>query len=80
MAPSRALREVTGCDRTYVVRFAEAEGFAHVRCPVVPRMPGPAAELRGPGIFPYLRRPAPEQVGDERADRIARQPRARLGG
>ena len=29
-ALTRALREATGCDKTYVALFAEAEGFAHV--------------------------------------------------
>lgn len=30
-----ALREVTGCDKTYVALFAEAEGFAHVHFHVI---------------------------------------------
>ncbi|MBO3740209.1 HIT family protein [Actinoplanes flavus] len=51
---SRALQEVTGCVKTYVVQFAEKEGFAHVHFHIVPRMPDLPAERRGPGVFRYL--------------------------
>ncbi|GGN09331.1 diadenosine tetraphosphate (Ap4A) HIT family hydrolase [Actinoplanes campanulatus] len=51
---SRALRAVTGCVKTYVVQFAEKEGFAHVHFHIVPRMPDLPAERRGPGVFRYL--------------------------
>ncbi|MFI1989144.1 HIT family protein [Actinoplanes sp. NPDC020271] len=50
---SRALRTVTGCVKTYVVQFAEKEGFAHVHFHIVPRMPDLPADRRGPGIFQY---------------------------
>ncbi|GAA4993360.1 hypothetical protein GCM10023205_77520 [Yinghuangia aomiensis] len=48
---SRALHEATGCVKTYVAQFAEAEGYAHVHFHVVPRPPGLGTEQRGPGIF-----------------------------
>ena len=51
---SRALRAVTGCVKTYVVQFAEKEGFAHVHFHIVPRLPELLADRRGPGIFQYL--------------------------
>jgi len=68
---SRALRAATGCTKTYVVQFAEAEGFAHVHFHIVPRMPGLPAEHRGPGVFALLRRPEPERVTPEQADAMA---------
>ncbi|MFJ9559338.1 HIT family protein [Streptomyces fuscichromogenes] len=77
---SRALRDVTGCAKTYVVQFAEAEGFAHVHFHIVPRMAELPAGHRGPGVFELLRRPEPEWVTPDRADRLARSLRARLQG
>lgn len=44
---SRALRGVTGCLKTYVVQFAESEGFAHVHFHIVPRMADLPAAHRG---------------------------------
>ncbi|MEV1024200.1 HIT family protein [Streptomyces sp. NPDC050264] len=75
---SRAPREVTGCVRTYVVQFAEAEGFAHVHFHIVPRAGGLAPAHRGPGVFELLRRPEPEQVTAARADHLAHALRTRL--
>ena len=49
-----ALREVTGCAKTYVALFAEAEGFDHVHFHVIPRQPGLDPELRGPRIFALM--------------------------
>ncbi|MER5382050.1 HIT family protein [Streptomyces sp. NPDC002688] len=77
---SRALRSVTGCHKTYVVQFAEAEGFAHVHFHIVPRMADLRPEHRGPGIFELLRRPEEERVTADRADRMARILRAQLDG
>ncbi|MFJ2394775.1 HIT family protein [Streptomyces sp. NPDC087843] len=75
---SRALRSVTGCAKTYVVQFAEAEGFAHVHFHIVPRMADLRPEHRGPGIFELLREPEQERVTAEEADRVAHSLRARL--
>ncbi|MFC8591464.1 HIT family protein [Streptomyces atroolivaceus] len=77
---SRALRDVTGCDKTYVVQFAEAEGFAHVHFHIVPRTADLPQEQRGPGVFELLRRPRPERVTAAQADETARSLRARLRG
>ncbi|MCS0638294.1 HIT family protein [Streptomyces sp. LP05-1] len=68
---SRALREVVGCPKTYVAQFAEAEGYAHVHFHVVPRDRELPEELRGPGVFGQLNRPAEEWVPDDRADLLA---------
>lgn len=75
---SRALRSLTGCAKTYVVQFAEAEGFAHVHFHIVPRMADLPPEYRGPGVFELLRRPEPEWVTAGQADRTACLLRARL--
>ncbi|MEV5783735.1 HIT family protein [Streptomyces sp. NPDC052287] len=77
---SRALRSMTGCAKTYVVQFAEAQGFAHVHFHIVPRMEDLQPEHRGPGIFELLRRPEQERVSADQADQIAHSLRAQLRG
>ena len=68
-AVSSALRDVTGCRKTYVASFAEAEGFQHIHFHVIPRQPGLEADLRGPRVFGLLggdpARYVPESVMDE---------------
>lgn len=51
---SRALGEVTGCVKTYIMQFAEKEGFAHVHFHVVPRMSDLPVDRRGPDVLQYL--------------------------
>jgi diadenosine tetraphosphate (Ap4A) HIT family hydrolase len=75
---SAALRSVVGCAKTYVMLFAEAEGFAHVHFHVVPRMPEQPDDLRGPGIFARLGQPDGVRVSDAEMDRIAEGLRAEL--
>lgn len=79
---SRALTEITGCSKTYVAMFAEAEGFQHLHLHVIPRAPGLAEELRGPRVFAYLHRPEREWVSADQMDGIAArlQPWLRGGG
>ena len=36
---SLALEQVTGCVKTYLMQFSEAEGFSHLHLHLVPRMP-----------------------------------------
>jgi diadenosine tetraphosphate (Ap4A) HIT family hydrolase len=68
---SRALHAVTGCVKTYVVQFAEAEGFSHVHFHVAPRMADLPAELRGPRVFGLLNSPELEQVSVAERERLA---------
>lgn len=75
---SRALSEVTGCAKTYVMQFAEKEGFAHVHFHIVPRMPGLPAESRGTAIFRYAQRPQPELLSEPERDELAVALRAAL--
>ena len=75
---SEALHEVVGCVKTYVMLFAEAEGFSHVHFHVVPRMADQPAELRGPRIFGLLGLPPEECVTESERDRIGAEIRERL--
>ena len=75
---SLALELVTGCTKTYLMFFAEAEGFPHVHLHVVPRMADQAPEERGPRIFARLGRPEPEQVPPEEMDALAERIAAAL--
>ena len=77
---SAALREVTGCVKSYVMQFAEAAEHPHVHFHIVPRMPDQPAERRGPAIIGYLARPESEWVSEEKRDEIARALRAALRG
>jgi diadenosine tetraphosphate (Ap4A) HIT family hydrolase len=72
----RGLAETVGCAKTYVVQFAEVEGFVHLHVHVVPRAADLAPELRGPGVFALLGRPETERVPVEEQDRIALELRA----
>jgi diadenosine tetraphosphate (Ap4A) HIT family hydrolase len=51
---SVALKAVTGCVKTYVMLFAEAEGFSHLHVHLVPRMPDFPADVTGPRVFAFL--------------------------
>ncbi|MET8040575.1 HIT family protein [Micromonospora sp. NPDC005215] len=75
---SRALRTVTGCVKTYVVQFAEKEGFAHVHFHVVPRMPDLPDDRRGPRIFAYLAASDGQRVNERQQDELAASLRAQL--
>jgi diadenosine tetraphosphate (Ap4A) HIT family hydrolase len=72
-ALSSALRTVVGCEKTYVVLFAEQRGFAHLHFHVVPRMSWLTPEDRGPNVFKFLRVSENEQVPPERRDELAIQ-------
>ncbi|OZM74324.1 HIT family protein [Amycolatopsis antarctica] len=68
---SRALREVTGCAKTYVVQFAEQPGYAHVHFHLVPVAAELPPERRGPGIFALLGAAPADRVGEARMDELA---------
>lgn len=75
---SRALRNVTGCVKTYVVQFAEQEGFGHVHFHVVPRMTDIPDDRRGPAVFQYLNPPPEQRIDDAQRDDLATTLRAQL--
>lgn len=68
---TRALRQVTGCARTYVMLLAEAEGFHHLHFHVVPRMAGWPHEVQGVRVFDFLHRDPAEQLSEEAMDALA---------
>ncbi|MGA7757575.1 MAG: HIT family protein [Ilumatobacteraceae bacterium] len=67
---SRALHTVTGCIKTYVMLFAEADGFAHVHFHVVPRMADQPGDRKGPAVFGHLKE---QPVTEARRDELAEQ-------
>lgn len=75
---SRALREVLGCEKTYVILLAEAPGFPHVHFHVVPRAADLEEQYRGARIFGLLGNPGLALVPDDRKDELAMVLRAHL--
>lgn len=71
---SIALQAVTGCTKTYVMLFAEAEGFAHLHLHVVPRMADQPDDRKGPLVFGYATDGNP--LTPERRDELAHALRA----
>lgn len=51
---SLALQEATGCVKTYLMQFSEAEGFAHLHLHLVPRGADHPDHARGPRVFAFL--------------------------
>lgn len=49
-----ALRQLTGCKKSYFMFFAEAQGFSHLHVHVVPRMDWFKPEQSGPRVFSLL--------------------------
>ena len=70
-AASAALREVVGCEKTYVIQLAESAGFNHVHFHVVPRRADLPEAYRGPGIFDLLGNPTLDVVDPARMDELA---------
>lgn len=68
---SLALEQVTGCVKTYLMQFSEAEGYSHLHLHLVPRMPDQPEERRGPRIFGYLAADGSERVPAQERDEIA---------
>jgi diadenosine tetraphosphate (Ap4A) HIT family hydrolase len=51
---SAALEQVTGCVKTYLMQFSEAEGFSHLHLHLVPRLAEHPAAALGPGVFSLM--------------------------
>ena len=73
-----ALEQVTGCVKTYLMQFSEAEGFSHLHLHLVPRMADQPEDLRGPRVFGYLSEPRARWLSDAERDRVALAVRAVL--
>ena len=76
---SAALRQVTGCGKTYVCQFAEQAEHPHVHFHVIPRLADQPDDRRGPRVFGYLGVPDEERIGEERMNAIAAEVRRLLG-
>jgi diadenosine tetraphosphate (Ap4A) HIT family hydrolase len=68
---SLALKEITGCVKTYVVQFAEAPGHQHVHFHIVPRMRDQPEDHKGPDIFKYLGVPEDDRISEAVMNQIA---------
>ena len=68
---SVALKDVTGCLKTYVIQFAEAAEHPHVHFHIVPRMADQPEDHRSTKVFAYLGVPEAERVSQERMNEIA---------
>ena len=70
---SIALKEVTGCAKTYVMQFAEDPDHPHVHFHIVPRMEDLPEDRRSVRIIEYLGVPEKERVPEETMNTIAAQ-------
>lgn len=68
---SCALNEVVGCEKTYVIQFAEAAEHPHVHFHIIPRMADQPDNRRSTQIFGYLNVPEEERVSPEVMNAIA---------
>jgi diadenosine tetraphosphate (Ap4A) HIT family hydrolase len=73
-----ALETVTGCVKTYLMQFSEAEGFSHLHLHLVPRLPEHPADVRGPRVFAYLADDEAEWLPATERDSLALSVRAAL--
>lgn len=70
---SRAPHELVGCEKTYVVQFAESAIHRHVHVHVIPRDPALPEQYRGPGVFQLLGVPENERVPEDEMNKLAHQ-------
>jgi len=68
---SRALHELVGCEKTYVIQFAEHPQHRHVHVHAVPRAEGLADDQIGPGVFQFLGVDEDERVSEADMNRLA---------
>jgi diadenosine tetraphosphate (Ap4A) HIT family hydrolase len=73
-----ALETVTGCVKTYLMQFSEAEGFSHLHLHLVPRLEDQPAAVRGPRVFAYLADDEADWLPASERDAIALSLRAAL--
>lgn len=70
---SRALAQVVQAQKSYVMFFAESEGFGHLHIHVVPRHADMPEDRRGPKVFGYINQAQELSIAPEEMDRIARE-------
>jgi diadenosine tetraphosphate (Ap4A) HIT family hydrolase len=72
---SLALKQVTGCLKTYVLQFAEHPQHPHVHFHIVPRMPDQPETRRGARIMEYAGVAEDERVDEAAMNRLGEQVR-----
>ncbi|HEU5454213.1 MAG TPA: HIT family protein [Nocardioides sp.] len=77
---SSALEAVTGCEKTYLMQFSEAEGFSHLHHHLVPRLGDHPEDARGPQVFAYLSDDESRWLPTSERDRLALALRTALEG
>jgi diadenosine tetraphosphate (Ap4A) HIT family hydrolase len=75
-----ALEAVTGCVKTYLMQFSEAEGFSHLHLHLVPRTPDHPEDALGPKVFAFLTDDRARWLPTPERDTIALSLRAALDG
>lgn len=75
---SLALKDCRGCQKTYVMQFAESKEHPHVHFHIVPRMPDQAPEDLAYRIMRRLGVPWSERCEDAEMNRLAQALRERL--
>ncbi len=75
---SRALERLTGCVKTYLMQFSEAEGFSHLHLHLVPRAVDHPVEARGPRVFGYLTEDPAAALSEADRDAVALALRAEV--
>jgi len=68
---SRALHDLCGCEKTYIVQFAEHPDHRHVHVHVIPRSPDLEDERQGPRVFTFLGVPETERVSEDDMNALA---------
>ena len=76
---SGVLHDVVGCEKTYVVQFAESREHRHVHVHVIPRDPDLPPEQRGPGIVQRLGVSDADRVPEDVMNALAQRMRQALG-
>ena len=77
---SAALEGVTGCVKTYLMQFSEAEGFSHLHLHLVPRLSDHPDHARGPAVFALLSADESRWLPTTERDEIALALRAAYEG
>ena len=73
---SIALKQVTGCTKTYAIQFAEAQDHPHVHLHIVPRMETQPENRRSTKIFEYLGVPENERATKVEMNQISTRSKA----
>jgi diadenosine tetraphosphate (Ap4A) HIT family hydrolase len=68
---SLALKEITGCVKTYVIQFAELAEHQYVHFHVIPRMANQPENRRSTNVFGYSGVSEEERVSEEMMNEIA---------